>query len=100
MGAVGDIEVDVIDRQRTVRVGAAWLARVARRELRIPGMHTWTQPPRPHPYVEPVAAELERSGFAVELVPSDYDDGCRSADRTASTARVLVARRRNVPTAS
>lgn len=76
------------------------LARVARRELRIPGMHTWTQPPRPHPYVEPVAAELERSGFAVELVPSDYDDGCRSADRTASTARVLVARRRNVPTAS
>lgn len=76
------------------------LARVTRREVRVPGMHTWTQPPQQHPYGEPVAFELERSGFAVELVPSDYDDGCRTGDQTASTARVLVARRRNVSTAS
>lgn len=38
MGAVGDIEVDVIDRQRAVRVGAAWLARIARRALERQGV--------------------------------------------------------------
>lgn len=32
------------------------LARVTRRGLRVPGMHTWTQPPQPHPYCEPLVA--------------------------------------------
>lgn len=67
------------------------LARVTRRELRVPGLHTWTQPPGPHPYGEPMRAELEALGFVVELVPSTYDDGCNV---TASEChRVLVARR-------
>lgn len=35
------------------------LARVTRQELRVPGMHTWTQPPKPHPYCEPVVAVLK-----------------------------------------
>lgn len=70
------------------------LARVARRELRIPGMHTWTQPPQPHPYCEPLVAELTGLGFAVNLISSDYDDGCSAGDREGSLAnRVLVARR-------
>ena len=33
MGDAAGIRVDVIDRQRAVRVGAAWLARVVRRAL-------------------------------------------------------------------
>lgn len=71
------------------------LARVARRELRVPGMHTWTQPPKSHPYCEPMMAELKASGYAVELVPTDYDDGCCAGDREGNTVnRVLVARRR------
>jgi SAM-dependent methyltransferase len=67
------------------------LARVTRRELRVPGMHTWTQPPEPHQYCEPLVAELEALGFAVELVPSDYDDGCNAA--AADLQQVLVASR-------
>lgn len=71
------------------------LARVTRSELRVAGMHTWTQPPKPHPYVEPLVAELDRLGFAVELLPTDYDDGCRPADPQAGQVNgVLVARRR------
>lgn len=73
------------------------LARVTRRELRVPGMHTWTQPPQPHPYCEPLVAELEALRFAVQLVPSDYDDGCQTGmggDREGGQAnQVLVARR-------
>jgi SAM-dependent methyltransferase len=68
------------------------LARVTRRELRVAGMHTWTQPPQPHPYCEPVTRVLEEAGFAVELVPTDYDDGCQASGRHAN--HVLVARRR------
>jgi len=71
------------------------LARVARRELRIPGMHTWTQPPKLHPYCGPLVAELEALGFAVELVSSDYDDGCQAGGRECEPVNgVLVARRR------
>lgn len=71
------------------------LARVTQSELRVAGMHTWTQPPKPHPYCEPLVAELEASGFTVELVPSDYDDGCQAGDREGDVVnRVLVARRR------
>ena len=33
MGDTAGIRVDVVDRQRTVRVGAAWLGRVVRRAL-------------------------------------------------------------------
>jgi SAM-dependent methyltransferase len=55
------------------------------------GMHTWTQPPQPHPYCEPAVAELEGLGFEVALVPSDYDDGCQGSD--GCTNQVLVARR-------
>jgi probable rRNA maturation factor len=33
MGGAVDIQIEVSDRQRAVRVGAAWLARVARRAL-------------------------------------------------------------------
>lgn len=69
------------------------LARITRRELRVPGMHTWTQPPQPHPYCEPVIAELEALGFEVELIPSDYDDGCQGHGGCAN--RALVARRRS-----
>lgn len=67
------------------------LARVTGRELRIPGMHTWEQPPRPHPYCGPIVSLLEERGFAVSLIPSDYDDGCSAA--RADCNRVLVARR-------
>ena len=68
------------------------LARVARRELRVAGMHTWTQPPQPHPYCEPVTRVVEEAGFAVELVPTDYDDGCQASSGHAN--HVLVAKRR------
>lgn len=68
------------------------LARVARRELHVAGMHTWTQPPKPHPYCEPVTRVLEEAGFAVKLVPTDYDDGCQTSGGVANQA--LVARRR------
>jgi SAM-dependent methyltransferase len=67
------------------------LARVARRELRIPGMHTWTQPPERHPYCGPIMTRLQELGFAVSLVPSDYDDGCNAAAHACN--QVLVARR-------
>ena len=67
------------------------LARVTRRELRIPGMHTWTQPPASHPYCEPLMRRLQELGFTVSLVPSDYDDGCSAAARECN--HVLVARR-------
>ena len=33
MGSAADIQVDVVDRQRSLRVGAGWLARIARRAL-------------------------------------------------------------------
>jgi SAM-dependent methyltransferase len=70
------------------------LARVTRGELRVPGMHTWTQPPEEHPYCQPVLERLEGLGFAVELVSSDYDDGCQAGGSHGSTSnRVLVARR-------
>jgi SAM-dependent methyltransferase len=68
------------------------LARVTRRELRVAGMHTWTQPPKTHPYCKPIARVLEEAGFAVELVPTDYDDGCQTSGGVANQA--LVARRR------
>ena len=68
------------------------LARVTRHELRVAGMHTWTQPPKPHPYCEPVTRVLEEAGFAVELVPTDYDDGCQASGGVANQA--LMARRR------
>lgn len=74
------------------------LARVTRRELRVPGMHTWTQPPKPHPYCEPMMAELQSLGFAVDLAPSDYDDGCQAGGtgggESGPVNGVLVARRR------
>lgn len=74
------------------------LARVARRELRVPGMHTWTLPPQPHPYCEPVMAELDGLGFEVELIASDYDDGCQGRGGCANQA--LIARRRDSGSAS
>lgn len=67
------------------------LARVTRGELRIPGMHTWTQPPERHPYCQPMMDRLESLGFRAELVASDYDDG--SAARKHACNHVLVARR-------
>lgn len=68
------------------------LARVTRREIRVPAMHTWKQPPGPHPYCAPMMAELEALGFAVELVPTDYDDGSCAGDRQGSLVHhVLVA---------
>ena len=67
------------------------LARVARRELRVTGMHTWTQPPEPHPYCEPVVHVLAVSGFTVEFLPIDYDDGCQAGDGHPN--QVLIARR-------
>ena len=67
------------------------LARVTRRELRVAGMHTWTQPPTPHPYCPPVVRSLEEAGFFVELMPSDYDDGCLTGG--GHLPGVLVARR-------
>jgi SAM-dependent methyltransferase len=78
------------------------LARVARDELRVTGMHTWEQPPKPHPYCKPVVAMLEGLGFTVELVQSDYDDGCNAIDRAGGNGdherptmhHVLVARRK------
>lgn len=54
------------------------LAWVTRSELRVPGIHTWTQPPKAHPYCGPLVAELEALGFASELAPTDYDDGCQA----------------------
>ncbi len=73
------------------------LARVTRGELRIPGMHTWTQPPKVHPYCKPVMERLERLRFAVELLPSDYDDGCQAGDREGGVLNhVLVARRHSL----
>ena len=68
------------------------LARVTRQELRVAGMHTWVQPPGPHPYGEPVTRVLEAAGFTVAFVPSDYDDGCQAGGGFAN--QVLVARRR------
>ena len=35
---------------------------------------------------------LEEAGFAVELVPTDYDDGCQASGGVANQA--LMARRR------
>lgn len=67
------------------------LARVTRHELRVAGMHTWTQPPKAHPYCEPVTRVLEEAGFAVELVPTNYDDGCQTTGGVANEA--LAARR-------
>jgi SAM-dependent methyltransferase len=67
------------------------LARVTKHELRVAGMHTWTQPPQPHPYCEPVARMLEEAGFVVDLLPIDYDDGCQTSGGCANQA--LVARR-------
>lgn len=67
------------------------LARVTRGELRIPGMHTWTQPPVRHPYCTPMMDRLGSLGFTTELVASGYDDGCTATDRSCS--HVLVARR-------
>lgn len=66
------------------------LARVTRAELRIPAMHTWTQPPVRHPYCEPMMDRLEKLGFRTELVASDYDDGCAASGHAFN--HVLVAR--------
>jgi SAM-dependent methyltransferase len=71
------------------------LARVTRGELRVAGMHTWTQPPQPHPYCDLLVAELEGMGFAVALAPTAYDDGCQAEDGAGGPVNgVLVARRR------
>ena len=67
------------------------LARVTRKELRVPGMHTWKQPPERHPYCRPMMERLEELGFAVSLVESSYDDGCNATDPVCN--QVLVARR-------
>jgi hypothetical protein len=67
------------------------LARVTRKELRVPGMHTWKQPPERHPYCRPMMERLEALGFAVSLVASRYDDGCNATD--LGCHQVLVARR-------
>ena len=67
------------------------LARVTRGELRIPGMHTWTQPPARHPYCQPMMDRLASLGFRPELVASVYDDGCTAKDHSFN--HVLVARR-------
>jgi SAM-dependent methyltransferase len=67
------------------------LARVTRGELRIPGMHTWKQPPVKHPYCRPMMERLEELGFAVTLAQSHYDDGCNATDSGCN--QVLVARR-------
>lgn len=67
------------------------LARVTKAELRIPGMHTWRQPPERHPYCQPMMDRLQELGFAVELVQSQYDDGCSFT--TPACNQVLVARR-------
>lgn len=72
------------------------LARVTRLELRVPGMHTWTQPPKRHPYCGPVMERLEGLGLTVELIPSDYDDGCQtSVGADGLVNEVLLARRRS-----
>ncbi len=67
------------------------LARVTRGELRIPGMHTWTQPPARHPYCKPMMDRLESMAFRTELLASGYDDGCTAKDHSCN--HVLVARR-------
>lgn len=67
------------------------LARVTRGEIRIPGMHTWTQPPERHPYCGPMIDRLKGMGLKVALVQSHYDDGCSAV--TPSCNQVLVARR-------
>lgn len=71
------------------------LARVTRRELRVAGIHTWTQPPAAHPYCRHVVTTLEEAGFTVSLVPSEYDDGCRAGNGHLPhhLPQVLVARR-------
>ena len=66
------------------------LARLAKWEVRVAGMHTWTQPPEPHPYCGPVTRVLEEAGFVVKLVPSDYDDGCQAGE--GHTNQSLVGR--------
>jgi len=67
------------------------LARVTRGELRIPGMHTWTQPPSRHPYCTPMMDRLDELGFKTELVASEYDDGCGAGDHACN--HVLLAKR-------
>lgn len=66
------------------------LARITRRELRVVGLHTWTQPPTPHPYGPPVTRALEDAGFVVNMVRNDYDDGCQAGG--GHLPQVLVAR--------
>jgi hypothetical protein len=57
-------------------------------------MHTWTQPPERHPYRQSVVEGLESLGFAIELVPSNYDYGCQAEGREGQPVNhVLVARR-------
>jgi len=71
------------------------LARVTGCELRIPGMHTWTQPPEIHPYCGPMMDRLQALGFNVALVQSHYDDGCSAAKPDCN--HVLTARRLTGP---
>jgi hypothetical protein len=72
------------------------LARLTWPELRVAGMHTWTQPPQSHPSCGPVTRVLEETRFAVELVPTDYDDGCQaSGGHTRSGGRMLPPKRRD-----
>lgn len=68
------------------------LTRITGGELRIPGLHTWTQPPRNHPYCGPIMQRLHELGFESRLVQSHYDDGCRAT--TPACNQVLVAKRR------
>jgi hypothetical protein len=51
------------------------IARVARHEIRLSPMGTFSPPPRPHPYREPAAELLRTLGFAVEFRPSEFDSG-------------------------
>lgn len=67
------------------------LARVARHEVRIPGMHTWGRMPVSHPYCEPMMAQFENAGYRVELVASRYDDGASILNPASN--RILVATR-------
>lgn len=75
------------------RLAIRELARVTRGELRVTGIHTWTQPPKPHPYCEPVTRALEDAGCDVRRLPIDYDDGCQTGGEHVN--QVLVAHRRS-----
>jgi len=63
------------------------MARVARSEIRLVPMGSFSPPPRPHDFREPVAEHLRGLGFRVHFEPARYDSGLGAFDD------VLVARR-------